>query len=118
MSAEIEVRALWGMVPSVGCRGLCVEACGPVGMSNEEEAILERRGVEVGFDRETLTCDQLKFGRCSIYEDRPLVCRLWGAVPEMRCPFGCEPTLTTQQGRSLMQTMLNLAPSEYKETPE
>lgn len=104
---EIEVRAIWSRVPSVNCRGLCVEACGPIAMSDAEEAILDRRGVRVGFDRETLTCNQLKFGRCQVYEDRPLVCRLWGAVPEMRCPFGCEPVLTSAEGALLMAAMLS-----------
>lgn len=106
MSDEIERRALWAQVPSVNCRGLCTESCGPIGMSRAEEAILARRGVTVGFDPETLTCDQLKFGRCSVYEDRPMVCRLWGAIPDMPCPFGCEPTLTSAEGRALMQSVL------------
>jgi Fe-S-cluster containining protein len=32
-------------------------------------------------------------GRCSQYDLRPLMCRLWGVVndPLMICPFGCEP---------------------------
>lgn len=24
--------------------------------------------------------------RCAIYDERPMVCRLYGTVPEMRCP--------------------------------
>lgn len=30
-------------------------------------------------------------GRCSVYDVRPMVCRLWGLVPSMRCPYGCKP---------------------------
>lgn len=104
----IEVRALWGQVPSVECKGLCTESCGPVGMTDPEAEILARRGVTVGHDAKTLTCDQLKFGRCAVYEDRPMVCRLWGAIPDMPCPFGCEPTLTSAEGRALMQSMFVL----------
>lgn len=105
---EIEVRAIWAQIPSVNCKGHCTDSCGPIGMTAPEEAILAERGVAVGFDRETLTCDQLKFGRCQVYEDRPLVCRLWGAVPKMRCLWGCEPTLTDEQGHGLMQAMFAL----------
>jgi hypothetical protein len=30
-------------------------------------------------------------GRCRIYSDRPMVCRLWGVVESMPCPYGCLP---------------------------
>jgi Fe-S-cluster containining protein len=28
---------------------------------------------------------------CNFYEQRPLICRLWGVVQRLRCPFGCVP---------------------------
>lgn len=37
------------------------------------------------------TCPALKRHKCSIYEVRPLVCRLWGIDETVRCPLGCEP---------------------------
>ena len=42
---------------------------------------------------DVLTCPALDvaFGLCSVYPDRPTLCRLWGVVEKMRCPFGCEP---------------------------
>lgn len=40
----------------------------------------------------TLTCPLLNpDGKCSVYADRPAICRIWGVVKEMRCPFGCKP---------------------------
>lgn len=109
---EAAVRALWEKVPSVNCKGLCTECCGPIAMSPAEQAVLDAKNITVGFDRETLTCDKLNpFGKCSIYNDRPLVCRLWGAVPDMPCAWGCEPTLTSAEGRQLMQAMLTGDPS-------
>ena len=30
-------------------------------------------------------------GRCQAYELRPLICRLWGAVDWLPCPWGCKP---------------------------
>jgi len=38
-----------------------------------------------------LTCPALVNGLCSVYAVRPLICRLWGVVREMACPFGCKP---------------------------
>lgn len=105
-----DVDAIWAQVPSVQCKGLCVESCGPVVPSDGEAAVLERRGVVLDFDRETLTCNQLKLGRCQVYNDRPLLCRLWGAVPKMRCPFDCEPTLTDEQGNALMRALYQFVP--------
>lgn len=45
------------------------------------------------FNRETLTCPLLTpQRRCAAYESRPMICRLWGMVKKMRCPFGCRPS--------------------------
>lgn len=52
---------------------------------------LSGTAVEVAFSQMTGRCHLLKDGRCSIYADRPLLCRLFGAVPKMACPFGCKP---------------------------
>lgn len=30
-------------------------------------------------------------GKCRAYEARPAICRLWGAVKTMACPWGCRP---------------------------
>lgn len=112
VESEIAVRSVWAQVPSPGCKGLCTGACGPIGMGDAEAAILDQKGIGVDFDPETLVCNQLKFGRCQIYDDRPLVCRLYGAIPDphMRCPYGCEPTLSAARGRALMLSMLAIEP--------
>lgn len=100
------IRSLYAQIPDVNCKGLCQESCGPIEMSKTERRLI---GVTVTHDPKTLTCNQLdEGGRCSIYEDRPLVCRLWGAVPEMSCPFGCEPTLTSEEGHALMRGMFRI----------
>jgi hypothetical protein len=77
-------------------------------MTAPEAAILDARGIHVDHNPITLTCNQLVEGRCAIYDDRPLVCRLWGAIPTMRCPFGCEPPLTDEEGRALMRLMFTI----------
>lgn len=114
------LRKLWARVPDVQCRGLCSEACGPISMSAAELALLEGRvgtltkplsrhltgeagllrqaipGLDTDafpliYDTEREACPLLRDGRCSQYQFRPLVCRLYGAVEALRCPHGCEP---------------------------
>lgn len=67
-------------------------------------------GQKLEFRSTTLTCGYLKDGRCIVYAARPLVCRLWGVVPEMPCQWGCTPArmLTSAEGRVLMQKALQL----------
>lgn len=82
----------YAMVPHLSCKGLCAESCGPVPASVAERTrILKRHAAYLDFHQKTLTCNLLKDGKCSVYEDRPLLCRLWGAVEKMPCVFGCVP---------------------------
>jgi hypothetical protein len=30
-------------------------------------------------------------GKCKVYSIRPTICRLWGLVRKMACPWGCVP---------------------------
>ncbi|MDF5756566.1 hypothetical protein P3X83_28565 [Spongiactinospora sp. TRM90649] len=42
--------------------------------------------------REQFQCPALDDARqCRAYEQRPMLCRLWGAVEWMPCTFGCRP---------------------------
>ena len=36
-------------------------------------------------------CALLVLGRCSVYDQRPLICRAFGAAEGLRCPHGCCP---------------------------
>lgn len=106
-----ELKAVWAEIPDVGCKGHCIESCGPIGASPLELRILAARGVLIRDYWDSLTdfamtgtaqtCPALVNGRCSVYEVRPTVCRLWGAVDAMPCEWGCVPhggRLTNEQG--------------------
>ena len=43
--------------------------------------------------KDCLTCDYLVDSKCSIYNDRPFMCRLYGATTDaaIACPHGCAP---------------------------
>lgn len=98
------LRRLYARLPVMKCQGHCHESCGPIGMTTVELKGLERslgyslEAVIHGADSQAfvfakadLTCPVLKGGKCNAYEDRPLICRLWGMVEDMKCPYGCEP---------------------------
>jgi hypothetical protein len=95
-----QLDAVYSNLPTIACRGLCQASCGPVvqGRSMTGQELLrlqdaggEKRGKQ---RRAPLACPYLtaedETGRCSVYEARPMICRLWGIVAEMPCPHGCE----------------------------
>lgn len=109
MSAERRLKQLRAAIPDIGCKGLCAASCGPIGIFPVEQgAVSQAAGFHVGehfaVDAD-LNCPMLRDGKCSIYTDRPLLCRVWGAVdaPRIRCPFGCEPKLSAEQGAEIMR---------------
>jgi hypothetical protein len=87
-----ELDALYAQLPELKCQGYCHDSCGPIAMSLRERArIIERarRPITCG---EYATCSMLTPERkCGIYDIRPLICRLWGLVKGMPCPYGCRP---------------------------
>lgn len=95
---------------------MCQDSCGPIAMSVEEDTRLRARGVEIpsmveaveAIERgEDYYCPALQDGRCSVYDDRPTICRLWGATQSMPCPHGCTPPDALSQEESY--ALLNLA---------
>lgn len=99
MSDSLE--RIYRAVPTVNCRGLCAESCGPIDMAPAERARITDLGVTIPEPVDALDaiaaggspdCPALTDSRCSVYVDRPLICRLWGAVESMPCPHGCEVT--------------------------
>jgi len=108
------LNLLYAQVPSISsCTGRCAASCGPInGIYGDAEAerILRRmRGLPEA--REDGSCSMLNvFGRCDIYEDRPMICRLWGATEKMPCVFGCEPDepmLSADEGRELLAAAMS-----------
>lgn len=102
MSRKVEQRldAVYATLPTIECKGLCQEACGPIAMTPAEwRRLKEAAGTEPTIDAEH-TCSLLKDGKCSAYAVRPAICRLGGVEENMPCEFGCKPTryLSREQG--------------------
>jgi Fe-S-cluster containining protein len=97
VTAEVEA---WTKVPPMQCKGLCADSCGPIEASPLERRLLAAHGVRLPSVEDALMemlaggdgkCPALREGRCSVYDVRPTICRLWGVVEGMPCPHGCVP---------------------------
>ena len=79
-------------IPSFACKSGCHDCCGPVTTSSDEVARLPMKS-----DREhdealaELSCPYLGENGCQVYEERPLICRLFGTTPSLPCPNECAP---------------------------
>lgn len=89
---DAKLQALYERVPRMlDCKGLCADSCGPI-----ECSVREREKIERESSRELqacpIDCSMLTpMGRCSVYESRPMICRLWGTSRKMACEHGCTP---------------------------
>lgn len=101
------IHRIYAEVPDAQCKGLCVGACGPVMMSAAEGAALTRKHGDVPEPLlGSLTCSKLVDGRCSIYSDRPLICRLYGTTRRLRCQHGCAPATGLMPERDARKLLL------------
>lgn len=118
------LREVYDHVPQVHCKGLCWRACAAIPVSQLELETMERaagRGltrIDSGSDvahavlgEVDLRCPALLMRRCSIYEARPLICRLFGVAEGLECPHGCVPdrVLTHDEVQALMARAAKLA---------
>ncbi|HCN46116.1 MAG TPA: zinc/iron-chelating domain-containing protein [Pseudomonas sp.] len=87
-----KIRFLREQIPSFECVPGCHDCCGPVTTSAEEMARLPRKSAE---EQEAalaeLNCVHLGPQGCTVYEERPLICRLFGTTPRLPCPRGRGP---------------------------
>lgn len=90
--SRADLARVYEQMPDVGCKGLCQDGCYSIGTFPVERQVVEAvHGIRLPA-MAAHRCEALgDDGRCSIYEDRPLICRSFGAVQGILCPFGCEP---------------------------
>lgn len=123
MSDMKRLDVLLAHLPEMECKGLCQECCGPVGMSEGEyQRIVQSIGYVPKPDC-SMTCPLLNktTGRCTVYEFRPVICRLWGLVEAMKCPHGCKPKRWVSKAESyaLLKAAEQIGgPARYMVTPE
>jgi Fe-S-cluster containining protein len=101
---RVRLQAIYDHVPEINCKGLCHETCGIIPMFNVEfQNIAENtfipidpKNIIVLDDRTFMSapggvCPLLQDRRCTAYDLRPLICRLYGSTPGLTCEHGCAP---------------------------
>lgn len=74
----------------------CHDCCGPVTTSSEEMSRLPvKSDAEHDAALDDLRCVHLGPKGCEVYEERPLICRLFGTTSNIPCPNGCAPEIMT-----------------------
>lgn len=91
-----QLDALYAELPGIDCQGRCWDSCGPIDMSGQERRRISDTGVYIPKGSFThvgpMPCPALTMlHRCSVYEIRPLICRIWGLTRELPCTYGCRP---------------------------
>jgi uncharacterized protein len=89
---DARLQALYDEIPAINCQGLCHDSCGPIVTSVRERNRIEKAAGKPltcgrGASCSMLTADR----RCGVYEQRPMICRLWGVIRGLACPYGCRP---------------------------
>jgi uncharacterized protein len=136
------LQKLYSRIPQFKCLPECGACCGPVPASRQELAqapeLVSREtlgeiaqilaeGPASPLEMKAapqLSIDSFSCGscpylgpskECTIYERRPLLCRIFGTAPSLPCPKGvrCEHPLTLAQERSIMREYWKLFGSSY-----
>ncbi|UOG93494.1 MAG: YkgJ family cysteine cluster protein [Candidatus Thiothrix sulfatifontis] len=86
------IRFLRRNIPAFACEPGCHDCCGPVTASSEEIAELpvksEAEHAEALAD---WRCPYLGEQGCTVYAERPLICRVFGTTLRLACPRGRKP---------------------------
>ncbi|MFZ6872642.1 YkgJ family cysteine cluster protein [Undibacterium sp. Di27W] len=79
-------------IPSFECVPGCHDCCGPVTTSSFEIAELPvKSDAQHEAALAELSCPYLAEKGCEVYDDRPIICRLFGTTPRLLCPHGKRP---------------------------
>ena len=87
-----KIADLRRQIPSFECVPGCHDCCGPVTTSPEEMSRLPRKtAAEQEAALDELNCVHLGPQGCTVYDERPLICRLFGTTARLPCPRGARP---------------------------
>lgn len=92
MDTYARIRFFRRRIPEFDCIPGCHDCCGPVLASSEEMARLPvKTDAEHAAAMARWDCVHLGAQGCTVYDERPLVCRLFGTTPRLACPHGRRP---------------------------
>lgn len=91
MNFEDKIKEIYSKIEPLECQGLCYNTCGIIPVSKLEIKHIEQKTRKPIPKTGGLDCPYLKNQKCSIYEDRPAICRLFGVTRKLHCEHGCRP---------------------------
>lgn len=105
MKPTEKLKRLYAELPTIDCKGLCWESCGPIAMTGVEHRRMIREGGERYASGPKELCPYLEEHQCSVYPVRPLICRIWGLTEDMPCEWGCQPSrvMTAAEGHQFLR---------------
>jgi len=83
MNTAKTIKYLRKRIPKFECKKSCTDCCGPIVFSKWEWDQVENKKTATSLD-----CPYASEAGCEIYEQRPILCRLFGTVPKMKCNHG------------------------------
>lgn len=112
-----QTRILWKLrlnIPEFKCKPGCHDCCGIIPMIFKEHVDCGKKPMA----DDNINCVHLTKDGCGVYEDRPLICRLFGTVEKphrMACKYGCLPKkpLTAKEVDQLSRKYLGLKPKVW-----
>ncbi len=95
-SNQQKIQFFRARIPAFECIPGCHDCCGPVTASSEElfaMPVISAAKHEAAL--QDLNCphlgDSLSKKGCTVYAERPIICRLFGTTPRLPCPHGKRP---------------------------
>lgn len=102
-------KKIYDMIPTFECIDGCTDCCGIVPFSGFEWEQLKPDEIKTKSFAEIIenpACPFIEDGKhCGIYEKRPLMCRIYGTIENLKCPHDKKPLkfLTREQERYIMR---------------
>ena len=129
--AELKLRKLYAKIPTFKCIEGCTKCCGVVPWSAPEFNKLGDKGGQhpiIQVHEGTVTpmrsdgcmdCPFYSDQGCTVYEDRPFMCRLYGTVENLPCVMGQKPAkmLSAQRGGELVAEYMAIVQEHPAELP-
>ncbi len=105
-----KLKEIWSCIPEINCKKECSTLCkiNHVFSLKVDNLLMKKdlqnqfvplpniyetleNGIDHKFHKSSSCCNcpYLENGLCSVYDVRPTICRLYGAMGE--CPYGCQP---------------------------
>lgn len=92
LSIRQEIKFFRKRIPVFECVKNCHDCCGPVTTSSFEISMLPlKTDAEHESALAELSCPYLGKNGCEVYDERPLICRLFGTTQKLPCPHGRGP---------------------------